>query len=52
MSRGCDYFWVVLTHQFGVRCDSCGEEYLYKPGDILRNEMVILQSFVPHPLFR
>jgi hypothetical protein len=84
MTRGSEYFWVVLcknnrfhhqrslfysqqivlgetdafsslpmlTQQFTVRCDDCGEEYLYKPDDILRNEISIPEGFAPHPLFR
>lgn len=34
-----------------VRCDNCGEEYLYEPKDILRTELEPPARFVPHPLF-
>jgi hypothetical protein len=42
----------MLTQQFAVRCNACGAEYSYRPNDILRNEIAIPESFVPHPLFR
>jgi hypothetical protein len=41
----------MLTEQVNVRCDSCGEEYSYKPADILRNVIEVPTGFVPHPLF-
>jgi hypothetical protein len=37
---------------FSVRCDECGKEYIYKPSEVLRYEMEVPLSFVPHPLFR
>lgn len=41
-----------LTEQVTVRCDDCGAEYPYKISEILRNEIAVPQTFVPHPLFR
>jgi len=35
-----------------VRCDNCGEEYSYRPADILRNIIEIPNGFVPHPIFK
>jgi hypothetical protein len=34
-----------------VRCDDCGQEYTYKPNDLLRIELESRESFTPHPLF-
>jgi hypothetical protein len=34
-----------------VRCDDCGEEYKYKPKDLLRIELEQPSTFSPHPLF-
>jgi hypothetical protein len=34
-----------------VRCDDCGQEYTYKPKDLLRIELELPESFTPHPLF-
>lgn len=36
---------------FRVRCDNCGEEYAYKPKEIVRTEIQPPDAFVPHPLF-
>jgi hypothetical protein len=41
-----------LSEQLKVRCDDCGEEYSYKTSEILRNEIAVPATFVPHPLFR
>jgi hypothetical protein len=41
----------MLTEQVKVRCDVCGEEYSYKAKEILRAEIEVPKSFVPHPLF-
>lgn len=41
----------MLTEQFRVRCDRCGEEYSYKPKEVMRAEMEVPEKFVPHPLF-
>jgi hypothetical protein len=42
----------MLTADLRVRCDVCGEEYSYKPKDILRAEVDVPHNFEPHPLFR
>lgn len=42
----------MLTEKIMVRCDSCGEEYSYKPKDVIRAEIEVLDGFVPHPLFK
>ena len=42
----------VLTERVIVRCDNCGEQFSYKPTEILRNVVEIPAGFVPHPLFR
>ena len=41
-----------IARQFVVRCDECGMECLYEPSDVLRCEMEIPSSFVPHLLFQ
>jgi hypothetical protein len=35
-----------------VRCDSCSEEYSFKPKTIMRDEVQVPESFMPHPLFK
>jgi len=35
-----------------VRCDACGEDYSYKQKEIMRDEVQIPGTFVPHPLFK
>ena len=35
-----------------VRCDECGKEYSYRPAEVLRYQLQLPESFVPHPLFR
>lgn len=42
----------MLTEKITVRCDRCGEEYSYKPKDVIRAEIEVLDGFVPHPLFK
>lgn len=42
----------MVTQRVAVRCDVCGEEYSYKPAEILRNVIEIPLGFVPHPLFQ
>jgi hypothetical protein len=42
----------MLTQNMTVRCDNCGEEYSYRPADILRNIIEIPNEFVPHPMFK
>jgi hypothetical protein len=34
-----------------VRCDECGQEYAYKPKDLLRTELDLPERFTPHPMF-
>lgn len=41
----------MLTDQIKVRCDNCGEEYAYGNKEVLRAEMEVPNTFVPHPLF-
>jgi len=41
-----------IDKPFAVRCDECGKEYVYQPSGVLRYEMEVPGSFVPHPLFR
>ena len=40
-----------LQSSFIVKCDRCGREYPYLPGDVLRYEVTPPDAFVPHPLF-
>ena len=42
----------MLTEKFKVRCDNCGEEYSYKPKEVLRAEIEVPEHFDPHPLFK
>lgn len=41
-----------LESRFGVQCDECGEEYVYRPSDVMRFEMYPPEVIVTHPLFR
>lgn len=41
----------LLSDKFKVRCDSCGEEYTYKPKEVLRAELEYVGDIIPHPLF-
>ena len=41
----------LVDGQLKVRCDNCGEEYSYKPKEVLRAEIDVPENFVPHPLF-
>lgn len=41
----------VLGKHFNVRCDDCGEEYSYRPSELLRYEADVPTSFSAHPLF-
>ena len=34
-----------------VRPDSCGEEYSYKPKEVARADIEVLDNFTPQPLF-
>ncbi len=42
----------ALKGKFKARCDECGEEYSYKPSELLRLEMEMPESLAPHPLFK
>ena len=42
----------MLPETFKVRCNSCGEEYSYKPKDVMRDEVQVPEVFTPHPLFK
>ncbi len=42
----------TLDGGFRVRCDECGEEYMYKADDVMRFEMEMPESLAPHPLFQ
>jgi hypothetical protein len=41
----------TLDGRFDVRCDDCGEQYSYKPKELVRVELDLPASFMPHPLF-
>ena len=41
-----------LEDCFPVRCDECGEEFVYKPSEVRRYKQEVPDSFTPHPLFR
>lgn len=41
-----------INSPFDVRCDECGKTHTYQPSEVLRYEMDVPPSFVPHPLFR
>ena len=41
----------AIGHRFVVRSDECRKEFSYKPSEVLRWEMDLPLSFVPHPLF-
>ena len=41
-----------IQRPFVVRCDECGMDYTYKSSEVLRYEMDVPPSFVPHPFFR
>ena len=41
-----------LSDDLKVRCDECGEEYSYKPKELMRVELECPASFKPHPLFQ
>jgi hypothetical protein len=42
----------ALSGNLTVRCDECGEENSYEPGEVLRYEEVFPETLTPHPLFR
>lgn len=41
-----------LSGKFKVQCDSCSEEYAYAPKEVLRAELEVPRTFVPHPMFK
>jgi hypothetical protein len=41
-----------IDEPFNVRCDVCGEGYVYHVSEVLRSETEVLSPFTPHPLFR
>jgi hypothetical protein len=41
-----------IDSRFSARCDECGKQYVYKRSEVLRYEMEVAASFVPHPLFK
>ena len=41
----------ALDGRLNVRCDECGQEYSYQPKDLLRTELELPESFIPHPFF-
>jgi hypothetical protein len=41
----------MLTEDIKVRCDACGEEYSYKPKEVLRAEIPTPDNFQAHPMF-
>lgn len=42
----------ALSGPFTAKCDECGKEYSYEPGEMLRFELELPASFTPHPLFQ
>jgi len=42
----------MLPDKIAVRCESCGEEDLYKQKEIMRDEVQVPETFIPHPLFK
>ena len=42
----------TLPEKVEIRCDSCGEAYSYKRKEVMRDEVQVPESFVPHPLFK
>ena len=41
-----------VSGPFLVRCDECGQENTYEPGEVLRLELGLPDSFTSHPRFR
>jgi len=41
----------ALERTFPVCCDECGQEYSYKPKELLRIEFDLPDGFTPHPSF-
>ena len=42
----------LLEGGFSVRCDGCGEEYVYQLAEVRKQELSLPDSFAPHPLFQ
>jgi hypothetical protein len=42
---------LALRGPVTVPCDECGRQYTYQPREVLRIEMELPESFVPHPRF-
>ncbi len=42
----------TIAEPFRAHCDECGRGYIFKPSEVLRWEMDVPASFVPHPMFR
>jgi len=42
----------TMNGSFLVRCNDCDKEYSYEAGEVLRHELELPASFMPHPLFR
>ncbi len=42
----------MLSEELQVRCNACGEQFTYRPKDVLRNEIAVPDEFAPHPLFQ
>ena len=40
-----------VTGPLLVKCDGCGEEYIYEPSEVLRLEMEAPEHFTTHPRF-
>ena len=41
-----------MSFALAIRCDECGKEYVYSPGEVFRVELEHAVHFTPHPLFR
>lgn len=41
-----------VSAPFLVRCPDCGGEYSYRPDEVLKVELGVVDSFTPHPLFQ
>ena len=41
-----------ISAPFPVRCPDCGVEDSYRPDDVFRVELNLVDSFTTHPLFR
>jgi len=40
-----------VTGSLLVKCDECGEEYMYEPAEVVRLEMAAPEHFTTHPRF-